>query len=106
MVNAEYIEDGQNYYNKTVEYVSVDQLENRTADMDNGEHVCKVALDIVESYHEVSRKRFIDTFSQHVWTADQLSDIAGEDAITCNRRQVLGHQLESLEEAIKVLVAR
>jgi hypothetical protein len=107
-------------------YVNVDDLEAMTIDMDNSEHVCEDLLDTVESYYKVARKRFVDIFCQHVvyhmllvgpdsplkilspgrilqLTADQLAAIAGEDAITCNQRQVLGRQLESLEEAIKVL---
>ena len=129
MVDADYMEDGRRYNSKTVEYVPLDKVETMTVNMDNSEHVCEDLLDAVESYYKVSRKRFIDTFYQHVvydllltgphsplkilspgrilqLTASELSNIASEDAITCNKRQVLGRQLESLEEAIEVLAAR
>lgn len=126
MKSVSYVQNGVHYDDDMLEYVAVKDFESMTVDMDNSDHVCEDLLDTVESYYKVARKRFVDTFCQHIvyhmllvgpdsplkilspglvlqLTADQLAAIASEDAITRNQRQVLGRQLESLEEAIKVL---
>ena len=106
--------------------VSLQSLKNLSIDMDNSEHICDDILDTVESYYKVSRKRFVDVVCQHVvyhmllvgpdsplsvlspesvlkLSKGQLAAIAGEDAVTRSQREMLRRQVESLEEAIKIL---
>lgn len=101
-------------------------LRSLSTDMDNHEHVCDDILDTVESYYKVARKRFVDTLCQHVVyhmllvgpdspltvlspegilgvSQDQLEAIAGDDAVIRSQRGILRRQVESLDEAIKVL---
>ncbi|KAL1910927.1 hypothetical protein Sste5344_003099 [Sporothrix stenoceras] len=111
---------------QNVDVVPLDFLNKLAANMDTSEHVCADLLDTIESYYGVARERFVDTLCQHViyhmlltgpdsplkilspdhimtLSTDQLDSIAREDAVTLNQRQLLGRQLDSLDEAMKVL---
>lgn len=106
--------------------LSIQQLLAFSADKANGRQVCEDIHDILKSYYEVSRKRFVDTICQQVIDHDLLNGkgsplrlfrpelvlgmdevrlemIAGEDSITRGQREKLGIEMQSLEAALKVL---
>ncbi len=108
-------------------YIAVSEIKNMVLGRDNHERICEDILDTVESYYKVARKRFVDAVCRHVvhhillfeedispvrllspvrimkLNDSQLAAIAGEDAVTRSQRQMLQRQLESLNEATKVL---
>ncbi|CAK7201923.1 hypothetical protein SEUCBS139899_004639 [Sporothrix eucalyptigena] len=109
-----------------LKYIPFDDVKSLTLDMEHNDMVCEDLLNAVESYYKVARERFVDTLCQQViyhmlltgpdsplyilspnsimlLSADQLEAIAGEDSVTVNQRQILRRQLDSLEEAMKVM---
>ncbi|KAK4118153.1 interferon-induced GTP-binding protein Mx2 [Parathielavia appendiculata] len=92
----------------------------------NVDHVCKKLHDILQSYYNVSRKRFVDVVCQYVvyhflldsegsplrlfdtklvlgLSDEKLDAIAGEDATVMVERERLGQEVKSLKAAIKIL---
>lgn len=108
-------------------YVPMSKIsQHAIANKDNTQQLCEDILDTLMSYYKVSRKRFVDVICQQVvfyfllegsenplkifdpdlvMTLDleQLEVIAGEDAESIRRRQVLDREVKSLEAALKVL---
>lgn len=95
-------------------------------DKSNPEQVREYLHDILKSYYKVSAKRFVDVVCQqvindllldsensplHVFNtnlvfdlnADTLDNIAGEDVGTKQERDRLSKEIDSLQEAMKVL---
>ena len=94
--------------------------------MSNKEHNVRDLHDILKAYYKVARKRFVDnlcmqasnyflvtgpdaplklfnpTFVSRL-TAEQLEEIAGEDAAVKRRRKVLGKEIQNLEAGKKIL---
>jgi hypothetical protein len=116
------------FSNTTEKYVPVNKLHGHAIDRENGQQVCEDILDTLMSYYKVSRKRFVDVICQQVVAhyllegeesplkifgpdlimsldLGQLEQIAGEDAESRRKRQVLGGEIERLEAALKVLRA-
>ncbi|KAI5307203.1 hypothetical protein KEM56_002936 [Ascosphaera pollenicola] len=92
----------------------------------NLEHIKEQVHDILQSYYDIARKRFVDNvFQQAVdhrllsgpdsplrvftqqWVldldAEDLDMIAGESAFTKERRNLLEKKIQDLEEAIRIL---
>ncbi|CAJ2505893.1 Uu.00g000230.m01.CDS01 [Anthostomella pinea] len=107
-------------------YIDFDHVENYAENKSNTQKVCENILDITTSYYKVFRKRFVDTIYQQVvfhfllecddsplkiltpelvmgLEAERLEEIAGEHAEGKRRRELLNHQIKSLEAAVKVL---
>lgn len=101
-------------------------LERLTFDKSNSAQVREDIHDTLASYYKVSRKRFVDVICQQVvyrillngpgsplrvisselimtLSESQLGSIAGEDSGTMRQREVLSNEINSLEEAVKVL---
>ncbi|KAI0880906.1 interferon-induced GTP-binding protein Mx2 [Annulohypoxylon maeteangense] len=102
-------------------------LENREEHLiGNSRQVCEDIVDTLTSYYNISRERFVDSICQQVVNhfllegddsplkvlspefamaldADELEMIAGEDSASKRQRQALAWEIESLEEATKVL---
>jgi hypothetical protein len=109
------------------EYIPVKALrQHSTVDKDNGQQVCEDILDTLMSYYKVARKRFVDVVCQQViyhflmdtdesplrifssdlvmsLDAEELEMVAGEDADSKRRRDILKREMGSLEEALKIL---
>lgn len=106
--------------------VRFSKIEAAVTNKSNGEQVCDDILDVLVSYYEVSRKRFVDVVCQQVivhllvrskdgplnlfgpelvmsLTSEQLDTIAGEDDDSKQGRQQLEREIANLEAAIKVL---
>ncbi|KAI0432326.1 interferon-induced GTP-binding protein Mx2 [Xylaria sp. FL1042] len=107
-------------------YVSLDAAKSAGINKDNGQQVCEDIADALVSYYKVSRKRFVDSICQQVvnhflledeegplkilssdlvvgLSEEQLEMIAGEDAASKHKRQVLERETEALTAALKVL---
>lgn len=92
----------------------------------NVNHVCKDVHDILQSYYNVSRKRFVDVICQYVvyhflldsegsplrlfdtklvlsLSEEKLDAIAGEDATVVVERERLGQEVKGLKAAINIL---
>ena len=103
-------------------------VQNLVINKNNAQHVREDIFDVLASYYEVSRERFVDVIcrqvishfllegdesplkifsSELVMGLDdaQLEMIAGEDAETRSRRAVLQADIQTLEAAMKVLRA-
>lgn len=101
-----------------------DIISNRS--MSNVEHVVQDLQDILQSYYKVARKRFVDTVCMqgteyHIisgsrtplklfspafvgtMNAEQLAEVAGEDAAVVRRRTRLKKEIEDLEKGKKIL---
>lgn len=97
-----------------------------TVDKSNPQQVREYLHDILQSYYEVSAKRFVDVVCQqvidhfllngkgsplHVFStelvfdlnADTLDMIAGEDQVTKQERESLAREIDNLQAAMKVL---
>lgn len=95
--------------------------------MNNGDHVVREIHDILKSYYKVARKRFVDnicmqTADYHLvsgpdtplklfsptfivaMAAEQIEDIAGEDAILKRKRLALKKEIQELEAGRKILI--
>lgn len=95
-------------------------------DKSNPQQVREYLHDILKSYYQVSAKRFVDVVCQQVvndllldsessplrvfntdlvfgLNADTLDNIAGEDVGTKQERERLSKEIDSLQEAMKVL---
>lgn len=102
----------------------VDAVETRS--MSAVDRIVREIHDIFESYYHVARQRFVDNvwmqaanhhlvagpdtplkiFSPsfvHRLTADQLEEIAGEDAVLKRKRTALVKEIENLEAGKKIL---
>ncbi|KAI0490353.1 interferon-induced GTP-binding protein Mx2 [Xylaria cf. heliscus] len=109
-----------------VSSVLTSELERHVVNRDNTQQVCEDVVDALASYYKVSRKRFVDSICQQVvhhfliedeegplkilspelivgLNEAQLEMIAGEDATSKYKRQVLERVLEALTAALKVL---
>jgi len=98
----------------------------QTHPMSNVEHVVQEVHDILKSYYEVARKRFVDNLvmqaaDYHLVTGpcsplklfspsfvseltdEQLLEIAGEDAALRSKRAALNKEIKDLEAGKKVL---
>ncbi|KAL4745863.1 Dynamin central region-domain-containing protein [Aspergillus foveolatus] len=108
-------------------YVPVKALRQRfTTDKDNRQQVCEDILDTLMSYYKVARKRFVDIVCQQVihhflletddgplrifspdlvmsLSTEQLEMVAGEDAESKRRRNMLKQEIDSLEAALRIL---
>ncbi|EFX04945.1 interferon-induced GTP-binding protein mx2 [Grosmannia clavigera kw1407] len=107
-------------------YVSLDEVERQVRPMDMNEQVCEDVLDALGSYYTIARERFVDTLYQQVvynlllggkrsplkvldadrvldLSEEQLGMIAGEDALSRAERAIVEHEMQSLEEAMRVL---
>jgi hypothetical protein len=107
--------------------VRLDRIKQSMA-MDNSEHTIQDIHDILESYYEVARKRFVDTVCMQGvdfylltgptsplrifetafvsdLSAAQLDLIAGEDISTKQRRKNLKNEIDALEKGKKLLRA-
>ncbi len=106
--------------------VSLDDILKSRQNMSNVDHVVREIHDILEAYYKVARKRFVDnlcmqaadyhlvtgprtplklfspTFVNRL-TAEQLEDIAGEDASTKRKRAALEKEIGDLEAGRKIL---
>lgn len=107
---------------------SVVRLNDITQDhpMSNVDHVIQDIHDILKSYYEVARKRFVDNICMHAadyhlitgpdtplklfspafivsMTPEQIEDIAGEDAILKCKRLTLKKEIQELEAGRKIL---
>ena len=94
--------------------------------MTNMEHIVQDIHDILLSYYEIARKRFVDNVCMHAvdhflvngsetpltlfspafvsgLDADQLENIAGEDILTKRTRQQLKKEIHSLEAGRRIL---
>ena len=106
--------------------LSINQLLDFAAGKATGQQVCEDIHDILKSFYEISRKRFVDTVCQqvvdhfllhgggspvHIFGPGvilgmddiRLEMIAGEDSMTCGQREKLTTEMQSLEAALKVL---
>lgn len=95
--------------------------------MNNVEHTAQDIHDILQSYYEVARKRFVDNvcmqaadyhlvtgpatpmklFSPsfvHSLSKEQLEEIAGEDPTVHRKRQQLKKEIQELEAGRKILL--
>lgn len=107
-------------------HLSRKQLNNISTDKANSQHLQEQIHDILQSYYDVSLKRFVDVVFQqsiehHLLTGeespvrilspelvmtlndDQLDMIAGEDASVRAQRAKLERDIEDFNEALKVL---
>ncbi|KAL3436880.1 P-loop containing nucleoside triphosphate hydrolase protein [Aspergillus tetrazonus] len=108
-------------------YIPVKSLRQRsTVDKDNRQQVCEDILDTLMSYYKVARKRFVDIVCQQVIQyflletddgplrifspdlvmslgTEELEMVAGEDAESKRRRDILKREIENLEAALKIL---
>ena len=108
-------------------YIPVKSLPQcSTVDKDNRQQVCEDILDTLMSYYKVARKRFVDTVCQQVIQyfllgtddgplrifspdlvmslgTEELEMVAGEDAESKRRRDILKREMENLEAALKIL---
>lgn len=107
-------------------FVALDEVERQVLAQDNGEHACEAVLYALEGYYAIARERLIDTLHQQVvyrllqgrqqslltvlsadrvmaLTSEQLEAIAGEDSASRSIRASLQRQMESLQEAAKIL---
>ncbi|KAL4982799.1 Dynamin central region-domain-containing protein [Aspergillus falconensis] len=108
-------------------YIPVKALRQRsTIDKDNRQQVCEDILDTLMSYYKVARKRFVDIVCQQVihhflletddgplrifspdlvmsLSTEQLEMVAGEDAESKRRRNILKREIDSLEAALRIL---
>ncbi|KAK7750309.1 hypothetical protein SLS62_007716 [Diatrype stigma] len=108
-------------------FVTWSQLKNSLPlNKSNAQHVREYMHDVLKSYYKVARKRFVDVVRQQavdyfllrgpgsplrIFTtelvlglnADQLDMIAAEDAPVRDQRERLAREIESFEEALKVL---
>lgn len=98
----------------------------QTAGLGNLQRTAQDIHDILQAYYKVARKRFVDVICMqgtdyHVitgpdtplrvfsaayvlgLTSEQLEAIAGEDALSIQRRKALGKEIESLMEGRKIL---
>lgn len=106
--------------------VSLENILEIRQNMSNVDHVVREIHDILEAYYKVARKRFVDnlcmqaadyylvtgpntplkffspTFVNRL-TAEQLEDIAGEDASTKRKRAALEKEIGDLEAGRKIL---
>ena len=106
--------------------VDLDLLKSEKIDRSNVEHAKEEIHDILSSYYEVARKRFVDNvyhqaidhylltgpmsplavFSQE-WVitleAEQLEAIAGELPVTKEQRGALVKKINDLETALRIL---
>ncbi|KAI0154227.1 P-loop containing nucleoside triphosphate hydrolase protein [Xylariaceae sp. FL1272] len=101
-------------------------LQSLALDKANSAHVREYMHDVLHSYYEVSRKRFVDVVCQQAvnyyllagdksplkifntqmvlrLTEEQLDMIAGEDAHVRQRREKLSRDIANFEAALKVL---
>ncbi|KAL4868373.1 hypothetical protein BDV12DRAFT_197247 [Aspergillus spectabilis] len=109
------------------QYVPIKAFEQHSAiNKDNRQQVCEDILDTLISYYEVARKRFVDVVCQQViyyflmdtedaplrilspglvmrLCTEDLEMVAGEDAESRRRRDILKREMDSLEEALRVL---
>ena len=99
----------------------------RTHSMSNLNHIVREIHDILKSYYEVARKRFVDSLCMqaadyylvtgprtplklfspsfvHKLSPEQLEDIAGEDLSVKRKRAALNKEIENLEAGKKVLL--
>lgn len=111
---------------ESLSMVSVQQLLAFSAKKANGQQVCEDIHDILKSYYEISRKRFVDTICQqvidhyllhgkgspvHIFGPElilsmddvRLEMIAGEDSMTRGQREKLTTEMQNLDAALKVL---
>lgn len=102
------------------------QLNNLSFNMANSDHVREYMHDVLKSYYKVSQKRFVDVVCQQAinyyllqgegsplkifstqmvlnLNEDQLDMIAAEDAPVKLRREKLGRDIKSFEDALRVL---
>lgn len=108
-------------------FVTMSELKNcLPLNKSNAQHVREYMHDVLKSYYKVARKRFVDVVRQQavdyfllrgpgsplrIFTtelvlglnADQLDMIAAEDAPVRDQRERLAREIESFEEALKVL---
>ncbi|KAI0456741.1 interferon-induced GTP-binding protein Mx2 [Xylaria acuta] len=113
-------------YKNGVPHVPTSELQKTVVNKDNAQQVCEDVVDALTSYYKVSRKRFVDSICQQAvnhflledeegplkilspdlivgLNEEQLEMIAGEDAASKHKRQVLEREVESLTVALKVL---
>ena len=106
--------------------ISLDSLSALTVDKTNAEHVKEAIHDILESYYNVARKRFVEVLVQQVidhtllsgdrsplrvlcpslisdMSDEELDMIAGEDAVTRQKRRALQKEEKEWLQAVKVL---
>ncbi|KAI1371580.1 interferon-induced GTP-binding protein Mx2 [Hypoxylon crocopeplum] len=109
-------------------YIPMDRIDQHAVNKDNAQQVCEDIVDTLMSYYKVSLKRFVDTICQQVVNhflldgdesplkvlssqsimglqPEQLEIIAGEDTAARRQRQALTREIQSLEDATKVLRA-
>lgn len=115
------------FINDDNKYIAIEALrQHSTIDKDNGQQVCEDILDTLMSYYKVARKRFVDVVCQQViyhflmdsdesplrifspdlvmgLDAEELEMVAGEDADSRRRRDILKREMGSLEEALRIL---
>ncbi|KAI2620006.1 P-loop containing nucleoside triphosphate hydrolase protein [Hypoxylon sp. NC1633] len=125
LTNAKNREEGFEPPEKGI-FLSHAQLNNLSFNMGNSDHVREYMHDILKSYYQVSRKRFVDVVCQQAvnhyllqgkesplkifstqmvlnLSDDLLDMIAAEDAPVKLRREKLARDIKSFEEALKVL---
>ncbi|KAM3452232.1 hypothetical protein MY3296_004670 [Beauveria thailandica] len=112
--------------NSNPEVVSMDDILSTLQDKDGGKYIAEDIHDVLKSYYEVARDRFIDTvylqvvthylvsggesplmlFSER-WVLDlepeKLDAIAGESLQTRERREMLTKRIRDLTDAVAVL---
>ncbi|KAI1763735.1 P-loop containing nucleoside triphosphate hydrolase protein [Hypoxylon sp. FL1150] len=107
-------------------FLTMAQLKNLSLNMGNTDYVREYMHDVLKSYYKVSRKRFVDVVCQQAvmhyllhgessplnifstqmvlsLNDDQLDMIAAEDAPVKVRREKLGRDIKSFQDALKVL---
>jgi len=110
---------------RSTKVVNMDQVAQSTT-MDSNDHAVHEIHDILVSYYEIARKRFVDTVCMqgsdfHLLTGEssplrlfstnfvsnlspnQLDMIAGEEAATRQLRESLTNQIDALEKGKKLL---
>ncbi|KAI1749732.1 interferon-induced GTP-binding protein Mx2 [Xylaria castorea] len=114
------------FYKNGVLCAPTSELEKAVVKKDNAQQVREDVVDALTSYYKVSRKRLVDSICQQVINhflledeegplkilspdlivgldEEQLEMIAGEDAASKHKRQVLERELEALTAALRVL---
>ncbi|KAJ2979338.1 hypothetical protein NQ176_g3317 [Zarea fungicola] len=106
--------------------VSLDNVQSTLRDKNSGKHIAEEVHDLLKSYYEVARDRFIDNIYLQViahnlvfgtssplrlfcekWVLDldydKLKGIGGETLQTSEQRKLLKKKVKALEEAVDIL---
>ncbi|BCR94086.1 uncharacterized protein AKAW2_11132S [Aspergillus luchuensis] len=103
--NARNIND--TWSNAQMKVVDLDAVKKSASDQGNVEHITGEIHDILWSYYQVARERFVDNVHIQEWVinlgSDELGAIAGESQAIKARRANLKQKMEDLKSALQTL---